>query len=105
MTTWSIRFRGKDERETLARADWFFLENKEAIGLDREEFFSRLLMSDDGTEASFLSTAEPLWNVRPDAFADAPVGTEPAVHSTREGYEIRELPGSGPEPASEEDAL
>jgi len=105
MTTWSIRFRGRDERETLARADYFYLENKEAIGLTREEFFARLVIADDGKEASFVSTAEPLWNVRPEPFGDEPVGTEPAAMPARKGYEIRELAGSGPEPAAEEDAL
>jgi hypothetical protein len=105
MKTWSIRFRGSDERETLARADLFFLENKDAIGLAREEFFARLLVSEDGRQASFLSTREPLWNQRP-AFGDEVVGTEPAVGAGLEAEEPTfQGAGSGPESAAEEDAL
>lgn len=58
--TWSIRFRGRDARETLARADLFFLQNQEAIGLPRELFFSRLVLSEDGTQAAYVGT-ESSW--------------------------------------------
>ncbi|WP_373046552.1 hypothetical protein [Vulgatibacter sp.] len=133
MTTWTMRFRGKDERDTLAKADLFYIENKQALGLDRAEFFARLVMSDEGTEAAFVATAEPLWNVRPDsgAYGQRPVGTEPAVgvgpRDAEEGWlgaeaasegeggwsggevggaeDEGELRGSGPESAQEEDAL
>lgn len=134
MKTWSIRFRGSDARDTLSKADYFFLENKEAIGLTREEFFARIVSNDDGTEAAFVATGEPLWNLRPDT--ERPVGTEPAVGvgprqaeegwlateldaDTEGGWPGAEIPGdridegaaerdaraSGPEPAQDEDAL
>ncbi len=91
---WTIRFRGKDERDTLAKADLFFLENKEAIGLAREEFFARLVSNEEGTEMAFVATAEPLWNLRP--VGVVPVGTEPGLGA--------EPPASGPGSAAEEDA-
>lgn len=81
MKTWTIRFRGGDERETLANADHFFLANKEEVGLSRAEFFARLLVSEDGKEAVFVAPDEPLWNLPPDtaSFGDRPLGTEPGL--------------------------
>lgn len=101
MTTWTIRFRGKDERETLANADLFFLANKEEIGLSRAAFFARLLVSEDGTEAVFLAPAEPLWNLAPTAhYGDRPLGTEPGLddHSEQELLEGRRTAGEDEEP-------
>lgn len=103
MTTWSIRFRGSDERDTLGKADYFFLENKEAIGLTREEFFARIVSNEDGTEAAFVSTGEPLWNLRPGSggLGERPVGVEPAVgvgpRQAEEGWVGVELSSEGEE--------
>lgn len=107
MTAWSIRFHGSDEREVLARADTFFLINKETLGLSREEFFARLVLNEAGTEGAFIESGrQPLWQV-PQREAQ-PVGTEPAVGTGLEAEEVGlevERPASGPESAAAEDAL
>lgn len=54
MSTWTVRFRGANERETLANADYFFLSHNENLGMSREEFFSQLVLSEDGTLAVFV---------------------------------------------------
>jgi hypothetical protein len=59
MKLWTIRFHGRDERETLSRADVFFLANRDTIGFTREEFFGGLVMSEDGTEAVFVASDRP----------------------------------------------
>ena len=80
MKTWTIRFRGRDERETLAKADTFYLANKDEIGLSRAEFFARLLVAEDGSEAAFVAADEPLWNRQASStFGDVPLGTEPGL--------------------------
>ena len=114
MKTWTIRFRGKDERETLANADHFFLANKEEVGLSRAEFFARLVVSEDGTEAAFVAPDEPLWNLPPETtYGDRPLGTEPGLddHSEqdlqqglRTAGEDEEPGAAGPEPVAAEEA-
>lgn len=54
MSTWTVRFRGVDERDTLAKADLFYRTHEENLGMSREEFFSRLVLSEDGTQAVFV---------------------------------------------------
>ena len=80
MSAWSIRFRGSDERDTLAK---------------------RLVASEDGTEVVFVTTAEPLWNLRPQGgrYGEQSVGTEPSVgigpRQAEEGWIAQELPSEG----------
>ncbi|MFN7133527.1 MAG: hypothetical protein ACK4N5_15730 [Myxococcales bacterium] len=87
MQTWTLHFHGANANETLAKAELFFLQNKEPLGLTREEFFARLLVSADGREAEFVGSGDPL---------GLPESTL---------VEARTRPGSGPEPAAAQDAL
>ncbi len=96
MKTWTIRFRGKDEKETLAKADHFYLANKEEIGLTRADFFARLLVAEDGTEAAFVAADEPLWNRQATcSFGDHPLGTEPGLDDHSEQDLLQALRTSG----------
>lgn len=103
MKTWTIRFRGANERETLASADAFYLANKDEVGLSRAEFFARLLVAEDGTEAAFVAADEPLWNRQAaPAFGDHPLGTEPGLddHSEQELRQGLRTAGEDEEPVA-----
>ncbi len=110
MRSWTLHFHGHDQRDTLARADVFFIQNKDALGLSRSEFFARLALNEDGTVAEFVGTGEAPFG----AFRDAPAGPGERPHGVvftpgpSEVYEADnklERPASGPEPAAAEDAM
>lgn len=62
MSTWTVRFRGVDERETLAKADLFYRTHEENLGMTREAFFAHLVLSEDGTQAVLVEgPRELLW--------------------------------------------
>lgn len=62
MSTWTVRFRGADERDTLAKADLFYRTHEENLGMTREAFFAQLVLSEDGTQAAFIEGARGvLW--------------------------------------------
>lgn len=96
MKTWTLRFRGRDERETLANADTFYLANKDEIGFSRADFFARLLVSEDGTEAAFVASDEPLWNRQAGrSLGDLALGTEPGLDDSSEQELRQALRSSG----------
>ena len=110
MRSWTLHFHGQDERDTLARADAFFIQNKESLGVTRGEFFARLVMNEDGTVAEFVGSGETPYGIIPDDTAgpgERPHGVvfTPAPAEVYEADVELERPASGPEPAAAEDAV
>ena len=56
--SWTLRFRGANEAETLAHADAFFRHGGAELGISREEFFARLVLDEDGKAAVVLLAGE-----------------------------------------------
>lgn len=110
MPSWTIHFHGENERATLAKADLFFIQNKDSLGLTRGEFFARLVMSEDGRVAEFIGQGERPFGVVPDETAGPgprPHGVvyTPAPSEVYEADHDLERPASGPESAASEDAV